>query len=67
LYKNLLCRYFDSGFCPQGSNCTFAHGLEELRPPRTLTSNDSNIPCRTFSAGKTCLYGTNCRFSHSES
>ncbi|KAK4438219.1 Zinc finger protein zfs1 [Sesamum alatum] len=34
-YKNRLCRFWETtGTCQFGSGCQFAHGREELRPPR---------------------------------
>ncbi|KAL0365112.1 UNVERIFIED_CONTAM: hypothetical protein Sangu_0608800 [Sesamum angustifolium] len=35
-YKNRLCRFWENtGACQFGSGCQFAHGREELRPPRS--------------------------------
>lgn len=32
-YKTKLCCKFRAGTCPYITNCNFAHGMEELRPP----------------------------------
>ncbi|KAI3445701.1 hypothetical protein Pfo_002366 [Paulownia fortunei] len=35
-FRNRLCRFWEtSGTCQFGSECQFAHGKEELRPPRS--------------------------------
>lgn len=31
-YKTQLCRHFSTtGYCKQGENCQYAHGVEEIR------------------------------------
>ncbi|KAK8946563.1 hypothetical protein KSP39_PZI007333 [Platanthera zijinensis] len=30
-FKTRLCTRFMSGLCPKGSNCNFAHNIDELR------------------------------------
>merc|ERR1712070_874625 len=32
--KTKLCTFFESGFCPRGDICTFAHGQEQLGTPQ---------------------------------
>lgn len=32
-HKVRLCWHFSNGYCAEGANCAFAHGLEELRQP----------------------------------
>ena len=33
-YKTRMCKYFElEHFCHFGKNCTYAHGIEELRNP----------------------------------
>ncbi|GMI00320.1 hypothetical protein TrVE_jg1840 [Triparma verrucosa] len=41
--KTELCIHFQSGSCPFGSKCNFAHGLGELRAPRTLVAAAMSI------------------------
>lgn len=36
MFKTRLCRGFMAGRCMYGENCTFAHGVGELRPKRVL-------------------------------
>ncbi|EER14127.1 hypothetical protein Pmar_PMAR022918, partial [Perkinsus marinus ATCC 50983] len=31
-YKTRLCPLFQSGSCPRGQACSYAHGPQELRP-----------------------------------
>jgi len=53
----------ETGACPYGTKCQFAHGRDELRPvkrhPKYKTEN-----CRTFHTTGTCPYGKRCRFIH---
>ncbi|KAF3515519.1 hypothetical protein DY000_02062930 [Brassica cretica] len=47
----------DTGTCPYGDSCQFAHGIKELRPvirhPRYKTE-----VCRMVLAGDICPYGS---------
>ncbi|KAL8549868.1 hypothetical protein ACS0TY_008638 [Phlomoides rotata] len=63
--KTELCnKWQETGACPYGENCQFAHGIKELRPvirhPRYKTE-----VCRMVLAGDTCPYGHRCHFRHS--
>jgi len=56
--KTRLCTYFmDTGVCPSGDNCTFAHGAHEIRSFKTRM-------CK-FVASGTCPQGDKCVFAHS--
>ncbi|XP_076908012.1 zinc finger CCCH domain-containing protein 14-like [Bidens hawaiensis] len=62
--KTELCnKWQETGTCPYGDNCHFAHGITELRPvirhPRYKTE-----VCRMVLAGDVCLYGHRCHFRH---
>ncbi|KAK3184916.1 hypothetical protein Dsin_032202 [Dipteronia sinensis] len=60
-YKAEICRSWeDFGKCRFGAKCQFAHGKEEVRPPRM--KNKSEI-CKSYMTGS-CLYGSKCRFVH---
>ncbi|KAF8371762.1 lep-2 [Pristionchus pacificus] len=48
-----ICRYFISGQCRYGNECTFLHER----------SNDTPNVCR-FNERGTCQYGTACRYDH---
>ncbi|KAF5961319.1 hypothetical protein HYC85_002528 [Camellia sinensis] len=65
MIKTELCnKWQETGKCPYGENCQFAHGITELRPvirhPRYKTE-----VCRMVLAGDTCPYGHRCHFRHS--
>lgn len=63
--KTELCnKWQETGTCPYGDHCQFAHGIKELRPvirhPRYKTE-----VCRMVLAGDYCPYGHRCHFRHS--
>ncbi|KAF8080597.1 hypothetical protein N665_0933s0008 [Sinapis alba] len=63
--KTELCnKWQETGACPYGDHCQFAHGIKELRPvirhPRYKTE-----VCRMVLAGDICPYGHRCHFRHS--
>ncbi|KAL6960945.1 hypothetical protein U1Q18_038714 [Sarracenia purpurea var. burkii] len=65
MFKTELCnKWQETGQCPYGKNCQFAHGITELRPvirhPRYKTE-----VCRMVLSGDTCPYGHRCHFRHS--
>ncbi|KAI3462567.1 hypothetical protein Pfo_019230 [Paulownia fortunei] len=65
MWKTELCnKWQETGACPYGGNCQFAHGIKELRPvirhPRYKTE-----VCRMVLAGDICPYGHRCHFRHS--
>ncbi|KAM3712440.1 hypothetical protein ACB098_01G183200 [Castanea mollissima] len=64
MMKTELCnKWQETGACPYGHHCQFAHGITELRPvirhPRYKTEL-----CRMVLAGDTCPYGHRCHFRH---
>ncbi|CAN6327188.1 unnamed protein product [Urochloa humidicola] len=65
MLKTELCnKWEETGACPYGDQCQFAHGITELRPvirhPRYKTQ-----VCRMLLAGAGCPYGHRCHFLHS--
>ncbi|KAM7463498.1 hypothetical protein LguiA_031619 [Lonicera macranthoides] len=63
--KTELCnKWQQTGSCPYGEQCQFAHGIEELRPvirhPRYKTE-----VCRMVLNGDPCPYAHRCHFRHS--
>ncbi|XP_057961325.1 zinc finger CCCH domain-containing protein 15 [Malania oleifera] len=64
MFKTELCnKWQETGACPYGDHCQFAHGIKELRPvirhPRYKTE-----VCRMVLAGDACPYGHRCHFRH---
>ncbi|KAK8537257.1 hypothetical protein V6N13_042193 [Hibiscus sabdariffa] len=64
MFKTELCnKWQETGACPYGDHCQFAHGIKELRPvirhPRYKTE-----VCRMVLAGDICPYGHRCHFRH---
>ncbi|KAF6997763.1 hypothetical protein CFC21_013948 [Triticum aestivum] len=65
MFKTELCnKWEETGACPYGDQCQFAHGIAELRPiirhPRYKTQ-----VCRMVIGGALCPYGHRCHFRHS--
>ncbi|KAG1346933.1 zinc finger CCCH domain-containing protein 9 [Cocos nucifera] len=64
MFKTELCnKWEESGECPYGENCQFAHGITELRPVIRHPRYKTEI-CRMILAGDTCPYGHRCHFRH---
>ncbi|GMH19016.1 hypothetical protein Nepgr_020857 [Nepenthes gracilis] len=67
MYKTELCnKWQETGACPYGDQCQFAHGLSELRPVLRHPRYKTNV-CRMVLAGIICPYGHRCHFRHSVS
>ena len=65
-YKTELCKKFqNTGKCPYGFKCRFAHGKEELII-KTQGLNYKKKPCKTFHEKGYCPYGSRCSFRHDE-
>ncbi|CAD5208192.1 unnamed protein product [Bursaphelenchus xylophilus] len=62
-FKTVLCNNFMAGACPDGVNCNFAHGEEELRVPE-LPKNYKTRPCANFMLKNFCPLGKKCDFIH---
>ncbi|OVA02584.1 zinc finger protein [Macleaya cordata] len=64
--KTELCnKWEETGCCPYGERCQFAHGIEELRPVIRHPRYKTEI-CRMISSGTAnCPYGHRCHFRHS--
>ncbi|KAH6807958.1 hypothetical protein C2S51_029066 [Perilla frutescens var. frutescens] len=63
--KTELCnKWQETGACPYGENCQFAHGIKELRPVIRHPRYKTDV-CRMVLAGDTCPYGHRCHFRHS--
>jgi butyrate response factor len=64
MFKTELCnKWEETGACPYGHKCQFAHGVAELRTvirhPRYKTQ-----VCRMVLACEPCPYGHRCHFRH---
>nr|POE92265.1 zinc finger ccch domain-containing protein 15 [Quercus suber] len=64
MYKTELCnKWQETGECPYGDNCQFAHGVEELRPVLRHPRYKTEV-CRMVLTGVVCPYGHRCHFRH---
>ncbi|KAL5719656.1 hypothetical protein ACHQM5_012409 [Ranunculus cassubicifolius] len=62
--KTELCKNWEeTGECPYGDRCQFAHGVKELRPVIRHPKYKTTI-CRMITNGGTCPYGHRCHFRH---
>lgn len=62
--KTELCnKWQETGACPYGDNCQFAHGIKELRPVMRHPRYKTEV-CRMMLAGDGCPYGHRCHFRH---
>ena len=65
-YKTELCqKYMETGECPYGIKCRFAHGKNELISKNIGINYKKNL-CKSFSKFGFCPYGTRCNFLHNE-
>ncbi|KAK1301767.1 Zinc finger CCCH domain-containing protein 9 [Acorus calamus] len=63
--KTELCnKWQETGSCPYGPRCQFAHGIAELRPVIRHPRYKTEI-CRMVLHGLRCPYGHRCHFRHS--
>ena len=65
-YKTELCKKFqNTGHCPYGFKCRFAHGKDELIT-KAQGANYKKKQCKTFHVKGYCPYGSRCSFRHDE-
>ncbi|KAL2558966.1 Zinc finger CCCH domain-containing protein 15 [Forsythia ovata] len=65
MLKTELCnKWQQTGTCPYGDHCQFAHGIEELRPVLRHPRYKTEV-CRMVLNGDHCPYGHRCHFRHS--
>ncbi|XP_022853071.1 zinc finger CCCH domain-containing protein 15-like [Olea europaea var. sylvestris] len=64
MLKTELCnKWQQTGTCPYGDHCQFAHGIEELRPVLRHPRYKTEV-CRMVLSGDHCPYGHRCHFRH---
>ncbi|XP_027096305.1 zinc finger CCCH domain-containing protein 15-like [Coffea arabica] len=64
MFKTELCnKWQETGECPYGENCQFAHGIKELRPVLRHPRYKTEV-CRMVLNGDHCPYGHRCHFRH---
>ena len=64
-YKTELCKYYEmTGKCKYGTNCAYAHGIENLRVKVTNTTAYRTKKCKQFFEIGYCPYGNRCQFAH---
>ena len=62
--KTELCKNYELyKDCFYGDNCSFAHGIEELRDNVILPSYKTKM-CKSFSENKACNFGIRCSYQH---
>ncbi|KAH9739241.1 hypothetical protein WN944_005219 [Citrus x changshan-huyou] len=65
MWKTELCnKWQETGSCPYGDYCQFAHDFTELRPVIRHPKYKTEV-CRMVLSGGTCPYGHRCHFRHS--
>ena len=66
-YKTEICKNWQvTGRCEYEAQCSFAHGLHELKQKRDIHKNYKTKQCKRFHKERFCPYGTRCQFLHDE-
>ena len=67
-FKTELCKNFsETGECPYGKKCKFAHGRDELNEKRVLNKGRyKSKKCVSFHTNMVCSYGVRCLFVHEQ-
>jgi hypothetical protein len=66
-YKTELCRHYEeSGDCPHGQQCLYAHGQQELVPFRGRHRKFKTQLCKAFHCEGFCSFGPRCSYIHSK-
>lgn len=62
--KTELCKNYELYHdCYYGNNCSFAHGIDELRDNIILPKYKTKL-CKNFIENKTCNFGIRCSYQH---
>ncbi len=63
-YRTEMCFHvLETGKCPFGDLCKFAHSSEELRQ-QVKPGNFKSAPCKSFFEDGFCNYGVRCKYMH---
>eukprot|EP00747_Dinoflagellata_sp_TGD_P092220 gnl/TRDRNA2_/TRDRNA2_165330_c0_seq1.p1 gnl/TRDRNA2_/TRDRNA2_165330_c0~~gnl/TRDRNA2_/TRDRNA2_165330_c0_seq1.p1 ORF type:complete len:334 (-),score=62.18 gnl/TRDRNA2_/TRDRNA2_165330_c0_seq1:136-1089(-) len=63
-YKTTMCRFFEqTGVCPSGFECTYAHSQEELTAGQAAKGYKMKL-CKFWEENGTCDRGASCTFAH---
>lgn len=67
-FKTEMCKnWSESGQCPYGKKCKFAHGKTELNEKRILNQGRyKSKKCSSFHTHLACSYGVRCLFTHEQ-
>lgn len=65
-FKTEMCKnWSESGQCPYGKKCKFAHGRKELHEKQVHNKTCYKTKkCNSFHNRMTCMYGVRCLFAH---
>ncbi|CAJ1373132.1 unnamed protein product [Effrenium voratum] len=63
LQKTQLCMFWKRNCCAKGTDCTFAHSLEELKQPPDLRRTSL---CKQWLKNRCPYTATTCRYAHGE-
>ena len=62
--KTELCKNYELyKDCYYGDNCSFAHGVDELRDNLIIPIHKTKL-CKSFFENKTCNFGVRCSYQH---
>lgn len=59
--KTVFCHFYAEGACRKGSECSFAHGFDELQSKPDFTKTSL---CLGWLSGGCCLPSRECTFAH---
>ncbi|MCL7042233.1 hypothetical protein MKW94_012906 [Papaver nudicaule] len=64
-FMTRLCLKFQAGYCPYGNNCSYAHGVENMREPplnwqKVVASHEDDLTVLQTA----CPFGDKCNFVH---
>eukprot|EP00930_Biecheleria_cincta_P098810 TRINITY_DN90459_c0_g1_i1.p1 TRINITY_DN90459_c0_g1~~TRINITY_DN90459_c0_g1_i1.p1 ORF type:complete len:271 (+),score=56.93 TRINITY_DN90459_c0_g1_i1:105-917(+) len=62
--KTRMCRFFSTGACTKGADCSFAHGISEVMEPPNLRKT---AICKAWKKGSCTKKADDCEFAHGQS